>query len=127
MGKFDLVYKLYYILLWWTLIDSFVQNYFRLEDGASEPYARFVFHNAARRRTKDSFSEARIKAVTVYFKTKLWKPMTNKRAKKIHLSKEECLQSYVDWVCVDQEEQMQQMQQQMQYLMMAQVISYVVT
>jgi len=74
-----------------------------LEEGASEQYAKMVFHNAARRRTKDSFSDARIKVVTIFFKTKLWLPMTNTRAKKVHLTKEEYMQSRVDWICVNME------------------------
>jgi hypothetical protein len=74
-----------------------------LDDGVSEADANTVLQNAAKRVVKDSFSDARIKAVTVYYKTVLRQPMTNKQAATIHLSKEEYLKSYVDWLCKDDE------------------------
>lgn len=80
-----------------------MQGMFRLEEGVSQAYACSVFHNAAKRRVKDSFSKARIKAVTVYYKTVMFQPMTNKEAAKIHLTREEYLQSHVDWICANME------------------------
>jgi hypothetical protein len=74
-----------------------------LADGVSESYARSVFETAAKKVVSMSISNARVKAVTVYYKTVLKQPMNNKDAKTIHLTRDEYLQSYVDWLCKDME------------------------
>ena len=80
-----------------------MQTKFRLAENQNEVYVRRVFNNAATRVVKDSFSDARIKAVTVYYKTVKKEAMTNKEASSIHLTAEQYHQSYVDWLSKDPE------------------------
>jgi hypothetical protein len=54
--------------------------------------------NAARKIINGSMSDARVKAVTVYFKKVKGQRMTNKQACEIHLTAEEYKQSEVDWL-----------------------------
>ena len=80
-----------------------MQEHFRLDDGVSEADAHTVFHHAARRVVKDAFSDARVKAVTMYYTQVLKQPMKNKIAQDIHLTKEEYLKGSVDWLVKDGE------------------------
>ena len=67
----------------------------------SEAYTKKVFGEAAKKVIWDSFHNARVKAVAVYYKKELKSPMTNKDAKEIYLTKEQYLKSEVDWLCKD--------------------------
>lgn len=69
-----------------------------MDETANEEHAKRVFHNAARKVINGSMSDARVKAVTVYFKKVKGQRMTNKQACEIHLTAEEYKQSEVDWL-----------------------------
>jgi hypothetical protein len=73
-----------------------MQEQFRLDETANEEHAKRVFHNAARKVINGSMSDARVKAVTVYFKKVKGQRMTNKQACESHLTAEEYKQSEVD-------------------------------
>jgi hypothetical protein len=75
-----------------------LQEQFRLDEPANEEHAKRVFHNAARKVINGSMSDARVKAVTVYFKKVKGQRMTNKQACEIHLTAEEYKLSEVDWL-----------------------------
>jgi hypothetical protein len=55
-----------------------MQEQFRLDETANKEHVKRVFHNAARKVINGSMSDARVKAVTVYFKKVKGQRMTNK-------------------------------------------------
>jgi hypothetical protein len=75
-----------------------MQEQFRLGETANEEHAKRVFHNTARKVINGSMSDARVKAVIVYFKKVKGQRMMNKQACEIHLTAEEYKQSEVDWL-----------------------------
>jgi hypothetical protein len=77
-----------------------VQEQYKLEEGKSyeDPHLLFVFNESAYKIVKDTMSDARIKAVTIYHKKVEKIEMTNDDAAGIHLTTEQYLQSEVDWL-----------------------------
>jgi hypothetical protein len=75
-----------------------MQEQFRLDETANEEHAKHVFHNVARKVINGSMLDARVKAVTVYYKKVKGQRMTNKQACEIHLTADEYIQSEVDWL-----------------------------
>jgi hypothetical protein len=77
-----------------------VQEQYKLEEGKSyeDPHLIYVFNSSANKVVKDTMSDARVKAVTIYYKKVEKTHMTNEDAARIHLTAEQYLQSEVDWL-----------------------------
>jgi len=72
-----------------------------LADGESEVYAKKVFGVVAKKVIRNSFTNARIKAVASYHKLVKGINMSNREAKDIYLTEEEYVQGDVDWIQKD--------------------------
>lgn len=72
-----------------------------MADGESEVYAKKVFGVVAKKVIRNSFTNARIKAVASYYKLVKGINMSNREAKDIYLTAEEYEQGDVDWIQKD--------------------------
>jgi hypothetical protein len=78
----------------------FLQKHFCLDENVSEANANNIFNNVVHKVSKDTFSYAQWKSITMYYTQVLVQLMTNKIAQDLPLTKE---YRQVDWLVKDLE------------------------
>jgi hypothetical protein len=78
-------------------------EHFHWDENVSEANANNISNNVVHKVSKDTFSDARWKSITMYWTQVLMQLITNKIAQDLHLTKKEYCQGQVDWLVKDPE------------------------